>query len=65
MIEYTFECERCGKTVTANCVPHMDVTLECAKEYFSGIVFNGDLCPNCLLALKRFMHEPERQEAAS
>ncbi|MBR3552501.1 MAG: hypothetical protein IKN72_03825 [Clostridia bacterium] len=63
MAKYTFECERCGKIATASCVPHVELTLECAKDYFSGLVFHGDLCPECLQAFKRFIRETIRQEA--
>lgn len=72
MREYTFECDRCGKTTTRVSIPHVTVTVphitiseECGKDYWQSVIFDGDLCPECLQKLKRFMLEPEKQEAAS
>lgn len=64
MKEYTFECDRCGKTTTRSSVPHVTITEECSKDYFNSVLFDYDLCVDCLQELKRFMHAFDNQREA-
>lgn len=56
MDKYTFECDRCGKTTTGVCIPHMELTRECSKDYFTSILLSWELCPDCMREVLQFMH---------
>ena len=62
MQKYTYECDRCGKICTRVSVPHVAVTVphitiseESGKDYWTSVLFDCDLCSDCLQELKRFM----------
>ena len=73
MQKYTYECDRCGKICSRASVPHVAVTVphitiseESGKDYWTSVLFDCDLCGDCLQELKRFMCAYDnRQKAVS
>ncbi len=71
MKEYTYECDRCGKICTRVAIPHVTATIphitiseECGSDYWQSVLFDCDLCGDCLRELKQFMHAYDEKKEA-